>query len=126
MENKIHVCLLKMNHARQGTQAVFLDIENDLASFQGLVGGYIEVVTLGDGICLVCNEEGKLLNMRPVAFLNADGKPFDTINGDCILCRADDDGEFASLDEEEMHRKWQHAPRGQDRDGNLLFNFSID
>lgn len=35
-------------------------IENTLDTFQRLVGGYIETVTLGADWTVVCNEEGRL------------------------------------------------------------------
>jgi len=39
-------------------------IQNDLRSLQGVVGGYIETVTLSDTAVLVCNEEGKLNRLK--------------------------------------------------------------
>ena len=38
-------------------------IPNTLKAMQEMVGGYIEVVYLDD-ICLVCNEEGKLMGLE--------------------------------------------------------------
>ena len=38
-------------------------IDNDLETLQGMVGGYIECVDLSDSAVLICNEEGKLLNL---------------------------------------------------------------
>lgn len=39
------------------------EIENTLKGVQRAVGGYIEAVSISDGISLVCNEEGKLDNL---------------------------------------------------------------
>ena len=36
------------------------DIPNTLEALQELVGGYIEVVELADGLAVVCDEEGRL------------------------------------------------------------------
>jgi hypothetical protein len=36
------------------------DIPNTLEALQELVGGYIEVVELADGLVVVCDEEGRL------------------------------------------------------------------
>lgn len=36
------------------------DIPNTLEALQELVGGYVEVVTVGDNVAVVCNEEGRL------------------------------------------------------------------
>ena len=37
-------------------------IPNTLEAMQQMVGGYIEVIPLED-VCLVCNEEGKLMGL---------------------------------------------------------------
>lgn len=38
-------------------------ISDSLKNFQNTVGGYIETVTLDNGVVLICNEEGKLKGM---------------------------------------------------------------
>lgn len=38
-------------------------VENELYSLQSVVGGCIETVTISDGVCVVCNEEGRLLGL---------------------------------------------------------------
>ena len=38
-------------------------IPNTLKALQETVGGYIETVTLDNGVVLICNEEGKLRDM---------------------------------------------------------------
>jgi hypothetical protein len=38
-------------------------IPNTLRALQETVGGYIETVTLDNGVVLICNEEGKLRDM---------------------------------------------------------------
>ncbi len=38
-------------------------ISDSLKNLQNTVGGYIETVTLDDGVVLICNEEGKLRDM---------------------------------------------------------------
>ena len=68
------------------------EIENELSVFQGLVGGYIEVVTLGK-VVLICNEEGKL-NGSPVNFKMG----YDTINGTAVFVSSDGEN-FAGLDD---------------------------
>ena len=47
-----------------GLPARFLTIPNDLKTLQGIVDGYIEIVTVDD-ICVVCNEEGRIRGMQP-------------------------------------------------------------
>ena len=39
-------------------------IENDLKSFQDIVGGYIEAVTLSPDLVIICNEEGRLMGLE--------------------------------------------------------------
>lgn len=75
-----------------GKNPVVEDIKNDLATLQGLVGGYIEVVSMGEGIGLVCNEEAKIFNM-PVNF----GIGHDTINGTAVFVAYGNDGDFTDL-----------------------------
>ena len=36
------------------------EIENSLSALQQAVGGYIEMVTLAEDCCIICNEEGRL------------------------------------------------------------------
>ena len=43
--------------------AYIKEIENDLQTMQGIVGGYIETTKLTQGIRIVCNEEGLLKNL---------------------------------------------------------------
>ena len=39
------------------------EIENTLESLQGIVGGYIETVTMGNGVVMICNEEGRNIGL---------------------------------------------------------------
>lgn len=38
-------------------------ISNTLENLQKTVGGYIESVTLATDMCIICNEEGRLMNL---------------------------------------------------------------
>lgn len=40
-----------------------IEIENELSALQEAVGGYIQAVPVAEGICVICNEEGKLLGL---------------------------------------------------------------
>jgi len=46
--------------ARPNELAEITEIENDLETYQAIVGGYIECLTLDEKAILICNEEGKL------------------------------------------------------------------
>lgn len=70
-------------------------IENTLEAFQEAVGGYIETITIFDGIVLVCDEEGTLKGLTPSC--NVLGCE---IVGDWLLCGAEED-EFTDLREKD-------------------------
>lgn len=46
-----------------GEQPQIIDIDNTLEALQAAVGGYIETITVATDACIVCNEEGRLLNL---------------------------------------------------------------
>lgn len=74
-------------------------IANTLEALQEAVGGYIETVTLDNGLVLICNEEGKLRDM-PYNFTHRQmfgAIPLQyPIFGTVIACGADGD-EFADI-----------------------------
>lgn len=75
-----------------------IEIENTLEALQAAVGGYIEVVPLTARLCVICNEEGKLLGLPVTAALVGDiGQLYDTLHGDLIVCRTTEDGEFTDV-----------------------------
>ena len=45
-------------------------LKNELDSLQRMVGGYIEVVTLTNGIVVICDEEGRLKGRPHSAYLD--------------------------------------------------------
>ena len=79
-----------------GKSAKVEDIKNDLETLQGLVGGYIEAVNMGQGVCLIVNEEGKLNNL-PENFPIAHG----VIVGTAVFVAYGKDGEFADLSDDQ-------------------------
>ena len=82
-----------------GSGARTIDIENKLEAFQEAVDGYIETVTLDNGVVLICNEEGKLRDM-PYNFTHRQmfgAIPLQyPIFGTVIACGAEGD-EFADI-----------------------------
>lgn len=75
-----------------------VEIENTLEALQAAVDGYIEVVPLTPRLCVICNEEGKLLNLPVTAgLLGGIGQVYDRLHGDLIVCRTTGDGEFADV-----------------------------
>ena len=77
-------------------------IPNTLKAMQQMVGGYIEVIPLDD-VCLVCNEEGKLMGLPGSRRLGDD-----IIAGTFFLAGDTPDGDFCSLTPEQIDRWSQH------------------
>ena len=81
------------------------DIGSDLESMQKIVGGSIEAVyPFADPVALICNEEGKLLNL-PLnrALRDKAGEVYDIISGTFFLCAAPPDSEhFESLTDQQV------------------------
>ena len=75
------------------------EIPNELSCLQHEVSGLIECVYLDDGSIAVCNEEGKLNGMEPNRRLGAD-----IICGPFFICGDTNDGDFASLSEEQIQK----------------------
>jgi len=74
-------------------------IPNTLKALQEAVGGYIETVTLDNGVVLICNEEGRIRNMpynftlrRMWGVVTIQNAIFGTV----IACGADGE-EFANI-----------------------------
>ena len=89
--------LIKILLKKVGKDPEVIEIRNTLEAKQKLVDGLIEVVPYDD-LLLICNEEGKLLNMPPNLIFG-----FDYIAGDCFLIGDDyEHGDFRSLTEDEI------------------------
>jgi hypothetical protein len=74
------------------------EIDGDLESCQAIVGGYIECCQLGMGITLVCNEEGKLINLPPNRIVSKD-----IICGNFFITKTNfNTGDFTDLSEDEI------------------------
>ena len=93
---------MKVVMLRPKEKACVVEIDDNLASYQKVVGGYIEVVApYSDGVVFVCNEEGKLKGL-PLnrAIRDEDGNVLDIIAGTAFLC----DGSGEELKELEEHQ----------------------
>ena len=64
-----------------------IDVANELASLQSLVGGYIEVIYSDERrpVGLICNEEGKCCGLELNRALYQNGKPYDIIAGTFLV-----------------------------------------
>ena len=80
------------------------DIDAGLESMQKIVGGPIEAVyPFDEPVALICNEEGKLLNLPLNRALRDDaGNVYDIISGTFFLCAAPQDSDrFTSLTDQQ-------------------------
>ena len=75
-----------------------MKLPNTLEAMQKVVGGYIEVVYTED-VCLICNEEGKLMGLEGNRRIGRD-----IIAGTFFLAGDNCEGEFCSLSEEQLSR----------------------
>ncbi len=88
---------LKILYKQVGELPRVMKIENTLEAKQELVGGLIEVVPYKDAL-LICNEEGKNLNMDANLIFD-----YDYIAGDCFAVGDDyKNGDFKSLTDEQI------------------------
>lgn len=103
MEKQINAYLLRVDSETGIPYRGYVGkVENTLEAKQKLVGGRIEVVTLGD-IDIILNEDGKLLRLPPNRVLTDDkGNIFDILVGDIICCRHDGNGNFCSIHQEDI------------------------
>ena len=81
------------------------EIGSGLESMQQIVGGLIEAVyPFDEPVALICNEEGKLLDLPLNRALRDDaGEVYDIISGTFFLCAAPMDSEhFESLTDQQV------------------------
>lgn len=97
-EEKITVLLLEPEQ-----EAKVIEIENSLAAMQKTIEGNIEVIyPFNDDVCMVCNEEGKLLSLPLNRALYDEGnKICEIIAGTSFICGTGDEN-FISLSEQQI------------------------
>lgn len=80
-----------------GKEAKIIQIENSLEEKQKLVGGLFDVIAYND-VLIICNEDGKMINMKPNIIFD-----YDYIAGNCLVVGDDyESGEFKSLTEQQI------------------------
>lgn len=90
---------MRVLYKKVGESPVVKIIDSSLKAKQELVGGLIEVVPYED-VLIVCNDEGKILNMPPNVVFD-----YDYIAGDFFVIGDDyENGDFKSLSKEEIKR----------------------
>lgn len=90
------------------------EISDSLKEMQGIVGGLIQPIYLDDSVALVCNDEGKLMDLPANRGLrDKDGQIYDIVFGTFFLCGAPADSDhFTSLTMEQIdqYRKMFYTP----------------
>ena len=79
-----------------------IELDNTLEAMQKFVGGLIECITLSDTgseVTLVCNDEGKLLELPPNRMLWGGA---DYLAGSGFIAGTDSEGNMTSLTAEEI------------------------
>lgn len=83
------------------------EIDGSLEGMQKVVGGYIQAIyPFEDPVALICNEEGKLLELPfNRALRDEDGDIYDIVAGTFFLCGAPPDSDsFEDLSDELMEK----------------------
>ena len=124
---------------RPGERAEVIDMKEDLKTMQGIVGGLIqefkpfhsESDPRYDSVALICNEEGKLMNLEPSRLVKDENGPgrYDAIAGPFFICYAPVESEtFMSLPEdlEEEFRKRYELPEMFYRSGPDLMSVKYE
>jgi len=78
------------------------EIDNELKPLQDIVGGYLESHAISNRVVVLCNEDGKSLNLKRnfSIFLQRIGK-IDFV-GTYVFAAHDGNGEFVSLTDEDI------------------------
>ena len=70
-----------------GKKPYVIDIDMELETLQNEVGGYIQAINpFDDPVAIICNEEGKLLNLEPNrAIYDKNGELLDILVGTFLI-----------------------------------------
>ena len=89
---------LKVIFKEVGKDPVVMEIDDTLEAKQKLVGGLIEIVPYKDDLLLVCNEEGKITNLKPNLQFD-----YDYIAGNCFIVGDDyENSGFKSIENSQI------------------------
>ena len=76
-----------------------LEVKNCYPVFRDLIKGFLETVWLEKGLLMVCDEEGKIKKLRKNFLLP---QIHDIICGPVFFCSANAEGDFTSLNDEQL------------------------
>ena len=92
MQNEIKVVMVEPNK-----HPIVTTIKTKLENLQEAVGGLIEIIDIEPNICILCNEEGKLIGLEGNRKLGDD-----ILVGTFYVCGSNDEGDLVSLTDSQI------------------------
>lgn len=84
--------IMKILAVRTGELPEVIDIEHSLDAKSEFVGGYIQTISLSSTAILVCNDDGKVIGLKPNRVI-----PGDFIAGDFFIVGFDGRDDFCDI-----------------------------
>ena len=94
MQNEIKVVIVEPHK-----NPTITTIKTKLENLQEAVGGLIEIIDIEDDVCILCNEEGKLIGLEGNRRLSDD-----ILVGTFFVCGSNDEGELTSLTDSQIDK----------------------
>lgn len=94
MQNEIKVVMVEPNK-----HPIVTTIKTKLENLQEAVGGLIEIIDIEPNICILCNEEGKLIGLEGNRKLGDD-----ILVGTFYVCGSNDEGDLVSLTDSQIDK----------------------
>ena len=118
MQNEIKVLMVEPHKNPTVTT-----IKTKLENLQKAVGGLIEIIDIEDNVCILCNEEGKLIGLEGNRKLGDD-----ILVGTFFVCGSNDEGELTSLTDSQIEKYiqffWEPQTFTQQKiENTLVFKF---
>lgn len=118
MQNEIKVVMVEPHKTPTITT-----IKTKLENLQKAVGGLIEIIDIEDNVCILCNEEGKLIGLEGNRRLAND-----ILVGAFYVCGSNNEGELISLTDTQIEKYkqlfWEPQTfTQQEIENTLVFKF---
>lgn len=94
MQNEIKVVMVEPHK-----NPTITTIKTKLENLREDVGGLIEIINIEDNVCILCNEEGKLIGLEGNRKLGDD-----ILVGTFYVCGSNDEGELISLTDTQIDK----------------------
>ena len=94
MEKEIKVVMVEPNK-----HPTITTLKTNLKNLQEAVGGLIEIIDIEDDVCILCNEEGKLIGLEGNRKLGDD-----ILVGTFYVCGSNDESELISLTDTQIDK----------------------